>query len=72
MLLTINVKDNGVLTLLRDMERLDLLQVEPGGISTAPDALSFRTGFLAGRVSVPPDFDTLGQVEIATLFGENL
>jgi hypothetical protein len=72
MILTIDVKDNGVLTLLRDMERLDLLQVEPGGISTAQDALSFRTGFLAGQVSVPPDFDTLGQAEIAALFGENL
>jgi hypothetical protein len=37
-----------------------------------PDALAFRTGFLKGRVSVPPDFDTLGQMEIAALFGEHL
>jgi hypothetical protein len=72
MILTIDVKDIGVLTLLRDMERLDLLHVEPCSNSTAPNALSFRTGFLEGQVSVPPDFDTMGQVEIATLFGENL
>jgi hypothetical protein len=29
MTLTIDVKDDGVLTLLRDMERLDLLRVTP-------------------------------------------
>jgi hypothetical protein len=29
MILTIDVKDDGVLTLLRDMERLDLLHVTP-------------------------------------------
>jgi hypothetical protein len=72
MILAINVKDTGVLALLRDMERLDLLSVEPGNVSIAPDALSFRTGFLAGQVSVPADFDAMGQEEIAALFGENL
>jgi hypothetical protein len=37
MTLTIDVKDNGVLTLLRDMERLDLLHVTtPAAVSPAP------------------------------------
>jgi hypothetical protein len=37
MTLTIDVKDDGVLTLLRDMERLDLLHVAaPAAISPAP------------------------------------
>jgi hypothetical protein len=36
----------------------------------ALDVFSFRTGFLEGQVSVPPDFDTMGQEEIAALFGE--
>jgi hypothetical protein len=37
MILTIDVKDDGVLTLLRDMERLDLLHVATSAaISPAP------------------------------------
>jgi hypothetical protein len=37
MTLTIDVKDSGVLTLLRDMERLDLLRVTTGEtVSSAP------------------------------------
>jgi hypothetical protein len=36
----------------------------------ARDMFFFRTGFLEGQVSVPPDFDTMGQEEIAALFGE--
>jgi hypothetical protein len=36
----------------------------------AQDILFFRTGFLEGQSSVPPDFDTMGQEEIAALFGE--
>jgi prevent-host-death family protein len=27
-----------------------------------------RIGFLAGRISVPPDFDRMGSTEIETLF----
>ncbi len=27
-----------------------------------------RTGFLAGRISLPPDFDRMGSTEIETLF----
>ena len=30
-----------------------------------------RIGFLKGRVSVPADFDTMGQEEITALFTEN-
>ena len=30
--------------------------------------LAYRTGFLKGQISVPPDFDTMGQPEIAALF----
>jgi hypothetical protein len=36
----------------------------PGTAQTAPT----RVGFLKGNVSVPSDFDTLGQEEIAALF----
>lgn len=28
-----------------------------------------RLGFLAGQINVPDDFDTMGSVEIAALFG---
>jgi hypothetical protein len=28
-----------------------------------------RIGFLQGRVSIPPDFDSMGQEEITALFG---
>jgi hypothetical protein len=82
MTLTIDVENADVLTLLRDMERLQLLRVATRDAAVSPvparpamtgteDVLSFRTGFLAGQVSVPPDFDTMGQAEIAALFGEN-
>lgn len=29
-----------------------------------------RTGFLAGRIAVPDDFDRIGAAEIAALFGD--
>jgi hypothetical protein len=32
------------------------------------DVLARRTGFLEGQVSVPPDFDTMGQKEIIAMF----
>jgi len=36
----------------------------------APEAgQAKRLGFLAGQISVPDDFDTMGSVEIASLFG---
>ena len=28
-----------------------------------------RTGFLAGEISVPPDFDRMGSTEIEAMFG---
>ena len=34
---------------------------------TAP-AMSSRTGFLKGRVSIPDDFDRMGSKEISALF----
>lgn len=30
-----------------------------------------RLGFLAGEISVPDDFDTMGSVDIAALFGSD-
>ncbi|MFZ4876080.1 type II toxin-antitoxin system Phd/YefM family antitoxin [Janthinobacterium sp. Mn2066] len=36
----------------------------------APEAgQAKRLGFLAGQISVPDDFDTMGSAEIASLFG---
>ena len=35
----------------------------------APEAATAsRTGFLAGRISVPPDFDRMGSTEIKAMF----
>ncbi len=31
-----------------------------------------RTGFLAGRISVPPDFDRMGSAEIEALFEDSV
>jgi prevent-host-death family protein len=31
-----------------------------------------RTGFLAGQIAVPDDFDTMGREEIEQLFGSSL
>jgi hypothetical protein len=42
----------------------DAGEKRPGTAQTVPT----RVGFLKGRVSVPPDFDTLGQEEITALF----
>jgi hypothetical protein len=57
------------------MENINLIRLstqakEAAPVTRSPDILAFRTGFLAGQVSVPPDFDTMGQTEIAALFGE--
>jgi prevent-host-death family protein len=30
-----------------------------------------RVGFLSGRVQIPPDFDRMGQDEIAQMFGDD-
>ncbi|MDR2500016.1 MAG: hypothetical protein LBD37_02910 [Treponema sp.] len=36
MILNIDVKDDGVVTLLRDMERLDLLHIAPRDMAVSP------------------------------------
>jgi hypothetical protein len=54
MTLTIDLIDNGVLTLLQDMERLNLLRVNPPAESSAPDkAVAALNAEIAGN---PPDF----------------
>jgi antitoxin (DNA-binding transcriptional repressor) of toxin-antitoxin stability system len=35
----------------------------------APPPAGRRMGFLAGRVTVPEDFDRMGEAEIAAIFG---
>jgi hypothetical protein len=50
MTLTINVKDDGVLTLLRDMERLDLFHVvTPNTVSPASAAASAAAPVVPAR-----------------------
>jgi len=46
-----------------------LVKVTPLG---APEPQRMhRTGFLAGQITVPADFDRMGEDEIARLFGES-
>jgi hypothetical protein len=79
MTLTVDLIDSGALSLLRDMERRNLIRVnppektapEPEGAKTAADCPTTRIGFLKGRISVPADFDTMGQEAITSLFMEN-
>ena len=67
MTMTINVTNRGAVKLLRDLEGLGLIQVSaPRERDTANPAM--RTGFLKGKVSVPADFDTMGQDTIPALF----
>jgi hypothetical protein len=71
MTMTINVINHGTVKLLRDLEGLGLIQVsvpaqEDAANRTAPHTT--RTGFLKGSVSVPADFDTMGQEAISALF----
>ena len=68
MTLTVDLIDSAALDLLLDMERSNLIRVTPpentdpregrGGEGPSP---SSRIGFMKGRVSVPADFDTMGQ-----------
>lgn len=37
--------------------------------ASAPDEMR-RTGFLAGSIKVPDDFDSMGRTEIEAMFGE--
>jgi hypothetical protein len=75
MTLTIDLIDSDALSLLRDMERRNLIRVNP---QTAPESAKTasppspaRIGFLKGRIAVPADFDTIGQEEITALFAGN-
>jgi hypothetical protein len=72
MIMTINVTNHGAVKLLQDLEGLGLIQVSvPAQQDTAKRAAphsATRTGFLKGRVSVPADFDTMGQEAISALF----
>jgi prevent-host-death family protein len=43
-----------------------LVKVAPLDAPAAPR----RLGFLAGEIAVPEDFDRMGEVEIAALFGD--
>lgn len=46
-----------------------MVKVMPLGAPTGAEIR--RTGFLAGQIRVPEDFDTMGREEIERLFGEN-
>jgi hypothetical protein len=75
---TIDLINSDALSLLRDMERLNLIRIgpleepasAPESAKAAPDSPT-RIGFLRDRVSVPADFDTMGQEEITALFAGN-
>jgi hypothetical protein len=76
MTMTINVTNHGAVKLLQDLEGLGLIQVsvpaEQDIVNYAASHNTTRTGFLKGSVSVPADFDTMGQETIAALFEERL
>ena len=45
--------------------------VKVSAVNAAESGPMRRAGFLAGRVSVPPDFDRMGSTEIEALFEDN-
>ena len=45
--------------------------VKVSAVNAAEAGAMRRTGFLAGRISVPPDFDRMGSTEIEALFEDN-
>lgn len=45
--------------------------VKVSAVNAAESGAMRRTGFLAGRISVPPDFDRMGSTEIEALFEDN-
>ena len=45
--------------------------VKVSAVNAAESGALRRTGFLAGRISVPPDFDRMGSTEIEALFEDN-
>ena len=42
--------------------------VKVSAVNAAESGAMRRTGFLAGRISIPPDFDRMGSTEIEALF----
>jgi hypothetical protein len=69
MTVTVDLIDSAALGLLRDMERRNLIRVNPPE-KTAPESAKTaaphsptRIGFLKGRIAVPADFDTIGQID---------
>ena len=45
--------------------------VKVSAVNASESGAMRRTGFLAGRISVPPDFDRMGSVEIEALFEDS-
>ena len=45
--------------------------VKVSAVNAAESGAMRRTGFLEGRISVPPDFDRMGSTEIEALFEDN-
>ena len=45
--------------------------VKVSAVNAAESGARRRTGFLAGRISVPPDFDRMGSAEIEALFADS-
>jgi hypothetical protein len=71
MTVTVDLIDSGAFDLLQDMERRNLIRVNPAEQTAPAPHSTTRIGFLKGRVSVQADFATMGQEEITALFGEN-
>jgi hypothetical protein len=75
MTMTINVTNHGAVKLLQDLEGLGLIQVsaspQQDTANRAAPHCTTRTGFLKGKVSLPADFDTMGQKAITALFEEH-
>ncbi len=45
--------------------------VKVSAVNAAESGAMRRTGFLAGSISIPPDFDRMGSAEIEALFEDN-
>lgn len=45
--------------------------VKVSAVNAPESGARHRTGFLAGRISVPPDFDRMVSTEIEALFEDN-
>jgi len=45
--------------------------VKVSAVNAPESGATRRTGFLAGRISVPPDFERMGSAEIEALFEDS-